>query len=154
MNVLNSDQGFFDRQSPGIFLAGPTPRKATVKSWRPNAVEILEKLGFKGTVLVPERKDRNARLDYIDQVDWEHDSLTNAKVIVIWVPRCLETMPAFTTNVEFGYWLVKRPEAVLYGRPDSAPNTRYLDWLYTKEVSRLAYNSLEALLQSAIDKTN
>ena len=154
MNVLNSDQGFFDRQSPGIFLAGPTPRKATVKSWRPNAIEILEKLGFTGTVLVPERKDWSVKFDYTDQVDWEHDSMANAKAIVIWVPRCLETMPAFTTNVEFGYWLVKRPEAVLYGRPDLAPNTRYLDWLYVKETARPVHDSLESLLQSAIDKTN
>lgn len=39
-----------------IFLAGPTLRKEIVKSWRPQAIEILEELGFDGVVYVPEFK--------------------------------------------------------------------------------------------------
>ena len=36
---------------------------------------------------------------------WERIALTDATVILFWVPRKLPDMAAFTTNVEFGYWL-------------------------------------------------
>ena len=46
---------------------------------------------------------------------------------LFWVPRELRTMPAFTTNVEFGIW-ADSGKAVL-GYPPKAPKCRYLDWL-------------------------
>ncbi len=151
MNVRYSDQpAFTAEEGHGIFLAGPTPRKKEVPSWRPSAVAILEKLGYKGTVLVPEREDWTIKFAYEDQVDWEHAGLLNAKAIVIWVPRDMETMPALTTNVEFGYWLAKSPEKIVYGRPPSAPSTRYLDWLYRKDTNRVVFDTLEATLKQAM----
>jgi hypothetical protein len=36
---------------------------------------------------------------------WEREGLIKASVIFFWIPRGLPDMPAFTTNVEFGYWL-------------------------------------------------
>ena len=65
MNVVYSDQPV-DVTHPSIFLAGPTPRAADVKSWRPEALDLLRAFGFGGAVLVPERRDGWARGDYLD----------------------------------------------------------------------------------------
>ncbi len=43
-----------------------------------------------------------------------------------WVPRNLNTMPAFTTNVEWGmYWDSGR---IVLGAPEGAPKNEYLQW--------------------------
>lgn len=149
MKVLYSDQGIFTG-GLSIFLAGPTPRKPEVPSWRPEAIKILESFAFNGTVLVPERVGGWAKANYDDQVDWERAGLALATKIVFWVPRDMATMPALTTNVEFGYWVAKSSERVLYGRPDSAPSTKYLDWLLSLEDSQATiYNDLRTLLKDA-----
>lgn len=129
MEVVYSDEPASDEYL-SIFLAGPTPRSSEVKSWRPEAIQILEELGFTGTVMVPERKDWAAQFDYNDQIEWEQTCMNSCGDIAFWVPRDLETMPAFTTNVEFGYWMGREPYKVRYGRPEGAPNTRYLDAMY------------------------
>jgi hypothetical protein len=64
-------------------------------------------------------------------------------MILFWIPRELDKMPAFTTNVEFGYWLAKTPSRIIYGRPDNARKIKYLDWLYKKESKMEIFNSLE-----------
>ena len=61
-------------------------------------------------------------------------------------------MPAFTTNVEFGYWLYTNK--VIYGRPDDAEKIKYLDWLYKLDYNEEPYNKLDELLKMAIKKTN
>ena len=61
-------------------------------------------------------------------------------------------MPAFTTNVEFGYWL--HSGKVLYGRPDNARKIKYLDWLYKVDTNLNPYNNIEDLLLSSINKAN
>jgi hypothetical protein len=71
--------------------------------------------------------------NYEKQTEWEYHHLHRASAVVFWVPRELETMPAFTTNVEFGYWV--KSLRCFYGRPPGSPKTRYLDWLYGKEHS-------------------
>src|ERR1700733_3883907 len=86
---------------PSIFLAGRTPRRPEVTSWRPAALDVLRGLGFAGTVLVPERQDWSARFSYMDQVEWEFAALEGCNVIAFWVSRDLERLPGFTTNVEF-----------------------------------------------------
>ncbi len=123
-------------EGDSIFLAGPTPRKTTIKSWRPEAIAVLEALAYTGTVLVPERHDWNVKFEYTDQVEWEEQGLAGAKRILFWVPRSLPDMPALTTNVEFGRWITKKLESVTYGRPPEAEHCRYLDWLYEKERGR------------------
>lgn len=113
-----------------VFLAGPTPRDKQTPSWRPEAISILKKLKYKGLVFLPEFKVRKLVADYDAQVEWEHEGLTRSQIIVFWVPRELKTMPAFTTNVEFGRFA--HQHNVLYGRPSEAPGNRYLDWYYKK----------------------
>lgn len=135
-----------------IFLAGPTPRNKEVPSWRPDFINELYELNFNGNVCIPEDKNGIFKGSYIDQVEWEHICMASADVIVFWVPRNLETMPAFTTNVEFGRYV--RPYNVggkaIYGRPDDAPKTKYLDWLYEKETGNKPYNNMQSLAEGAL----
>ena len=131
---------YADNSSPSthdldaIFLAGPTPRSREVMSWRPAALSHLIDMGYDGTIFVPERADWTAHFEYDHQTEWEYANLLHSRVIVFWVAREMKEMPALTTNVEFGYWLARRPGQVIYGRPDWAVKTKYLDWLYQKHV--------------------
>lgn len=108
-----------------IFLAGPTPRDPSVPSWRPEALEILERLQFDGHVYVPESDDWASHDNYDGQIEWEINALNRASVIVFWIPRNLQTMPAFTTNVEFGLYI--NSGKVVVGCPYDAAKTRYLE---------------------------
>ena len=150
MKVNYSDKEV-QKARKSIFLAGPTPRSLDVPSWRPEAIKILSDLGFNGMVYVPEKEVEDREFDLDEQVWWEREALHNADVIVFWVPRVISDMPAFTTNIEFGYWLAKEPTKVLYGRPDKAEKIKYLDWLYETETTKKPINNLKELLQSAID---
>lgn len=62
---------------------------------------------------------------------------------------CLD-LPAFTTNVEFGYWL--HSGKVIYGRPDNASKIKYLDWLYKLDYKENPFNNLRELLNGSISK--
>jgi hypothetical protein len=126
----SDDDGQRQWTRPSIFLAGPTPRDKGVPSWRPEALKIISDGCFDGDVFVPEWSTGEEMLDYDDQVEWEDRHLTNCAVILFWVPRDLATMPAFTTNIEFGRFVERR--LCVYGRPDGSPKNRYLDWLYKK----------------------
>lgn len=106
-----------------IFLAGPTPRDAETPSWRPEALQILEELGYDGHVFVPENEDGQWRSGYEDQIEWEELALNQADCILFWVPRELDKMPAFTTNDEWGYW--KDTGKVVFGAPEGAEKVRY-----------------------------
>ncbi len=108
-----------------IFLAGPTPRDPSVPSWRPEALEILQRLQFDGHVFVPESEDWSSHDNYDGQIKWEIDGLDRASTIVFWIPRDIATMPAFTTNVEFGLY-IKSGKTVV-GWPEGAPKTKYLE---------------------------
>ena len=110
----------------GIFLAGPTPRTDEVVSWRREALTILTELGYEGAVYVPETADWGWLGDYDGQVHWEWKALGMAACTLFWVPRNLENMPAFTTNVEFGFMLAMHPGRVVLGSPPGAPKMRYL----------------------------
>lgn len=156
MRVVYTDRPKFRGSvKPSLFLAGPTPRSNGVPSWRPKALEILKNLGFEGIVLVPERRnwqDGDQDFKYESQVNWERAGLEKCTKIVFWVPRKMKTMPALTTNVEFGYWLAREPKRVLYGRPNDAEHTGYLDWLFKLEKPKgVIHENLKALLTTACD---
>lgn len=152
MNVIYSNNPPIDSDNKNsLFLVGGTPRKSDVPSWRPEAITILQKLGFSGTVLVPEREDWNVKFDYRDQINWEQVCLHNATAIAAWVPRNMVTMPCLTTNVEFGYWIAKDPAKLFYGRPDDAPSCSYLDWMFKHHTNEDPVNTLEAVLSKAIN---
>ncbi|MDF1813693.1 MAG: nucleoside 2-deoxyribosyltransferase domain-containing protein [Verrucomicrobiales bacterium] len=131
-----------------VFLAGPTPRSESVSSWRPAMLEQLSKLGFSGTVFVPEPEDGEWSGDYVEQAGWERTHLDLCDVIVAWIPRDMENMPALTTNVEFGRYVTSRK--IIYGRPQNAPHTKYLDWLYDEECGLKPAVSLEEIAESVV----
>lgn len=135
-----------------IFLAGPTPRNANVISWRGDALNILNDLNFDGIVYVPEDEAKGWILDDDKKFLWERNALTAATVIAFWVPRKLPEMPAFSTNVEFGYWI--HTGKVIYGRPDDAERKGYLDRLYKFDVKRDPINNLKKLLEESISFCN
>lgn len=122
----------FDRVSvrESIFLAGPTPRDENGTDWRPGAIDLFERhLTSDITLFVPAPfvdKYPEREQNYDCQIRWEDQALNFADVILFWVPRELNHMPAFTTNVEFGAWI--KSGKVVYGRPDDAPKCGYLDW--------------------------
>jgi 8-oxo-dGTP pyrophosphatase MutT (NUDIX family) len=133
------------RQS--LFLAGPTPRSPDVPSWRPEALHILTTLGYEGVVFVPEWRDGSRHADYTDQIEWEERHLHMADGIAFWIPRSLETLPGFTTNVEFGIWM-ESGKAVL-GTPAEAPEVRYLRH-YAEKLCVPTANTLTATLEAAL----
>lgn len=109
-----------------IFLAGPTPRSIEVPSGRPAALRMLEQdLHFSGTVFVPESPDGRPHKEYDHQVSWEWEALNQASIVVFWVPRELVTMPAMTTNVEFG--LLATSGKLVLGAPRGTPKMGYLN---------------------------
>jgi len=113
------------KEKPSIFLAGPTPRdKKNVPTWRPEALMTLCRLGFEGAVFVPENSTWAAHDQYDEQIEWEWTGLDMATIVAFWVPRDIATMPAFTTNVEFG--MKAQSKKVVLGYPPNAPKMRYL----------------------------
>lgn len=114
-----------------IFLMGPTPRSEEVPSWRPTALRLFRMLSFDGTIFIPEdRPDPDGvsryRGSYDDQIEWEREALKRASVKLVWLPRDLATMPAFTTNIEWG--MLWDSGQIVFGAPDDAPKTAYLRW--------------------------
>jgi hypothetical protein len=107
-----------------VFLAGPTPRVLSVKSWRPEFVNLLKSNKFKGSVLIPEEREIGATYDFDKQIPWEVKHLNEANLIAFWIPRKLDTMPAFTTNIEFGEFMHSKKIAV--GFPSDSVNNRYI----------------------------
>ena len=130
MEVIYATEKFPDTVNKSLFLAGPTPRSNDVESWRNEALSYLKNKGFDGVVFIPEPRDQKWHKDYDRQVNWEEDFLNMADCIVFWVPRELETMPAFTTNVEFGAWC--ESGKVVFGAPPDAPKNTYLKHYATK----------------------
>ncbi len=141
-----------DKSKKSIFLAGPTLRGEIARTWRDEAVEILAKLGFDGEVYAPESKSQVVEddiLTYNGVIDWELTRQDHANIIFFWVPRDLVKLPAFTTNVEFGYRL--KSGKVVYARPDTAPKTKYLDALYEMEYGIKPFSTLEEALKYCVN---
>jgi len=135
--------------APSLFLAGPTPRSPEVPSWRPEALRLLGELGFNGLVFVPEPRNGVWTTDYIRQTNWEWSGLSAATTIIFWVPRVMATMPALTTNVEFGLW-VPSDKCVL-GTPPGAEHVKYLHALAQRfNTPAFENTSLKHTLQEAI----
>ena len=141
-----------DLEKGVLFLAGPTYRGDNTHSWRWHALEILKELGFAGRVYVPEYHPLQRGLAdwdnpdfYAKQCKWEHYGIWDCATVVFWIPRHLQLLPGFTTNIEFGY-CVGASKAMVYGRPDGSPKCDYLDWMYRESFNREPFTDLKALL--------
>jgi len=104
--------------------------------------------GYDGVVYVPEYSTWTPKRNYDDQAEWEREALINSSVILFWIPRVLPDLPAFTTNVEFGYWI--HTGKVLYGRPKESEKNHYLDWLYQVDTGNKPMTTLEESLKEAM----
>lgn len=129
-----------------IFLAGPSPRQPDQPNWRPEALRILDRLGYDGVVYVPIPESGDWSHGYDSQVEWEVRNLNRADQIVFWVPRS-EQLPGLTTNVEYGRYF-DSGRAVL-GFPDTANGMRYLAHIGQRE-SVPQFSSLEETLAEAV----
>jgi len=108
----------------GIFLAGPCIREkhyGLFSNWRDDAIRIFKEHGFEGDIFSPEPFCKNG---YENQIMWEEFHLTQAKVVMFWIPRQLDINPAFTSNVEFGEWM--KSGKVVLGYPSRAAKMGYL----------------------------
>jgi len=149
MTVVYVKQPFPKTFSKSIMLVGPTPRSPEVDSWRPDALRILKQLGYDGVVFVPEPKDGKWRHNYEGQIETEEKMLNRADCIVCWIPRNMQTMPALTTNDEYGTW--KQSGKVVFGAPKDAPSVRYQEY-YARKLGIPTHDTLEATLKSAVER--
>jgi Nucleoside 2-deoxyribosyltransferase like len=147
MHLVYALEDLPDPCRASLFLAGPTPRDPVTPSWRPEALRLLAGLGYKGAVIIPEPRSGEWRHSYAEQTEWEVAMRARADLIAFWVPRELATMPAFTTNVEFGedYDSCR----CLYGRPPGAPKCRYLDARWEALTGRAPHDCLRGVLAEA-----
>src|SRR3989338_9913848 len=152
MHIIYTGEPFPKKVSKSMFLAGPTPRSKDVKSWRvPDALDILRKLNYGGHVFVPEWREGPAAekdFNYEGQIDWETEGLNRADIIVFWVPRELVSMPAFTTNVEWGIW--SDSGKVVFSAPPEAPKNKYLEYK-AKEFNVPCFKTLEETIKYAVE---
>lgn len=133
-----------------VFLVGPTPRSQDVESWRPTMLKCLEIAGYDGVVFIPERRSGVFNCLYEDQVEWEKKHLQMADLILAWIPRNLKTMPAFTTNVEFGTYIDSGK--MIYGRPHRSEKNGYLDWLYADRGLGQIHDNMISLAREANER--
>lgn len=131
MYIVYAKDPIPDHYTKSIFLAGPTPRAPEIPSWRPAALALLEQAHFDGVVFVPESAPGESwKGSYEDQIEWEEQCLHCADCILFWVPRELPTMPAFTTNVEFGTW--QDSGKIVFGAPTGTRHNSYLEYYMAK----------------------
>lgn len=152
MKIVYTHEDFPETMTKSMFLAGPTLRPGQGgTSWRDDAIKILEDKGYNGVVFVPENRDGkwDENFKYDEQVEWEEKCLNACDCIVFWVPRDLEKLPAFTTNIEFGAWATSGK--IVFGAPPKAPNNDYLRY-YSEKYKIPVGESLTETLTDAMDK--
>jgi hypothetical protein len=67
MQIVYTGEEMPQSFTKSIFLAGPTSRNKEVPSWRPDALQLLDDMGFDGVVFLPEDRNGEVHLDYDDQ---------------------------------------------------------------------------------------
>lgn len=138
-----------DEWTSSIFLVGPTPRDSETPSWRPEALTLLQRLGYKGVVFVPEPRDGIWNTEgYDQQIHWERRYLDVVDVILAWVPRQVPRMSGFTTNVELGLYATSGK--IVLGAPEWATQVRYLAWMMADTDGGVMHPTLEATLRAAL----
>jgi 8-oxo-dGTP pyrophosphatase MutT (NUDIX family) len=149
MQVIYAQEVLPEKTMATIFLAGPSPRNSETISWRDEFLTLLEKAGYDGHVFVPLPRDGNFPSNYLKQATWEQQAQDRADVIVFWVSRDLESLPGFTTNVEFGQRVAGRN--IVLGFPEGAPKTRFLSFLAERNFVD-CFNVMISVVEAALRK--
>ena len=163
MTVVYSREDMPKDETKSMFLAGPVPRKEYELSWKKEALQILEEMGYNGVVYIPEDRvkvpydDNNIKGEEMKrtftlkaQLDWEYSCMCACDAIVFWIPR--EMRPDFemiglTTNVEFGRFL--NSNKLFIGAPDEAPRNEYLHLI--SEEKYTWHKTLKDTLKAAVE---
>lgn len=152
MNIIYAQSKLNINTNGSIFLAGPSPRDKDTPSWRPFAIDYLHKFGYDGNVYIPEMLNGwEESYVYTDQIEWEEKALNKSDVIVFWIPRDLKTMPAFTTNIEWGYWTSKNPKKIILGYPKDTEKMNYLKY-YADKLNIPVTHTLKETMVVAMNK--
>jgi len=171
--VIYATEAFPVRTSKSVFLAGPTPRSppsdhpqtgtqttSVAKNtsgdkygihWRKEALDVFQELGFTGTIFIPEPRSGHwgkGPDGYMHQVEWEEEGLNRADLIVFWIPRTPDEMPAFTTNDEWGYW--KASGKSILGTPPNAFRVKYQEY-YAEKYGVPTFHSLRDTLSAVVN---
>jgi len=117
----------WDKNEPCILLAGPRPRIEEEDSWYPRAIELLQKLNFNGGVIIPIPADSKFIDEDAMQAQWDTEYLERATAIAFWIPRGLNTLQGYTTNIHYG--MTVKSKKIVLGYPPSAVKMRYLQQL-------------------------
>ncbi len=150
MQIVYANQSLPESWTKSIFLAGPTPRSEDTPSWRPEALRILEESGYDGVVFIPESANKEWLRDYTAQVEWEERCLHLADCILFWIPRDMKTMPALTTNTEWGVW--QDSGKVVFGAPPEAEKVTYQRY-YAKKLDVSISDTLRDTVKAAMEMT-
>lgn len=126
-----------------IFLFGIKRNGKYETSWMEEACEKLEEKGFKGIVYIPSGKDEDR--------DWEVEAMANASVLACWVQEDVQTDKWWAMPFDLGK--IFETGKVIYGRPDDMDMSRHIDWLYDADYNAEPKNSLDDLVDQAIDVT-
>ncbi|NEQ52184.1 MAG: hypothetical protein F6K11_18930 [Leptolyngbya sp. SIO3F4] len=146
MKPIYACQPFPREIHKSLYLAGPSPRDASVSSWRPQALAVLKSLEYDGVVFIPEAQDGEPRNNYDQQMSWELDAMRYSDIILFWIPAEQDTMPANTTRVELG--LQVHSGKVILGIPEGAYKTRYMEAL-AQQYNVVSHRTLQETLKTA-----
>lgn len=161
MHIVYSKEKPPYKYARSLFLAGGSLRSNQEgESWRKDALQILQDVGYDGVVFVPE--PRGGKLDeafnHSEQVEWEEAALNLSDVILFWVPRDLSLdkdghlkLPCLTTNTEFGRWSEVDPQRCILGYPEDAERMTYLKH-YADKYSIPTCSTLTETIEAALAK--
>ena len=148
IELIYAGEDLPDTIEKSIFLAGPTPRSDDVESWRDDAINLLIENNYDGVVFIPEARNGKKYPNYDDQIQWEEQMMNLCDCLLFWIPRNMETMPALTTNIEWGKY--QKSEKIVIGFPENSEKNRYIE----KECKKLSIDvnkTLEDTIKKAID---
>ena len=152
-------ESLYNTDKPVCFLAGPTTRgnQQHLTSWRFEAIEEFNRQGFDGYLIVPEFNNRTeSDKGRVELPIWEFAGLKVCDVIMFWVPRTRELL-GLTTNQELGYWMARKREKLIYGRPDDAYRIQYQDIMWIEDAKDRGvychpiYNTLKDTIKNSIE---
>jgi 8-oxo-dGTP diphosphatase len=148
LQIVRAQTPFPTKVVKTLFLAGPSEPHGRPTAWRQEAIQILRDLRFDGHVFVPDFEEGWANGNLDAQFDWVTEAMDRADAIVFWVPRDLQTLHGYSTNIEWG--LYARSRNVVWGAPEDA---QLVGWAerYAKKYQVPVVRDLKMALRVALE---